>query len=225
MKFEQKKLVPIIVAIVIIIVAIFIGAYLIKKNKEAQVIGNTENGLEAENSDLESKAGVDALGSGLADNAEPQTKIITDAYSMDLPSGWQEVTPIEGVSAMAVNAQDNITDTAAQAVGFQSYFAVSQDALSGGTLNDYVQTVKTSLSQNISGISFTKEKDFKINGVDAHAIESELTQEGIDFKVLLVMMTGTSDDVWVLSFNTVKSSWNSYEKLFYEIADSFALKK
>ena len=108
---------------------------------------------------------------------------------------------------------------------FKSYFAVSYDTLQGKNMNDYLQTLKNRLSQTIPNIAFTKEQDVTINGNLAYAIEAELTQQGVDFKVLMVVVSGQGEDIWVISFNTVKSNWDSYKDMFYGVASSFIVKK
>ena len=133
--------------------------------------------------------------------------------------------PAMGASAMAVNANESINDPAAQKINFKSYFAVSYDTLQGKSMSEYEQIVKSGLQQTISNVVFTKEQDMTINGKSAHALEAELTQQGVNFKILLVVVRGQGDDVWVMSFNTTKSSWDGYKETFYGVANSFNLKK
>lgn len=227
MKILKNKIVMIILALVTIAIIILVVVFLVGKNKLAQQNqdGNLEN-VSASVTPTPGAQGDGALATiSPATDKQAQSKIIMDEYSINLPAGWQQTTAISGVSAMAVNVNDNITDATAKAAGFQSYFAVSHDTLDGTSMTEYVQAIKNGLSQNISGITFTKEQELKIDDRIAYAIEAELTQEEINFKVLLVIITGPSDDAWILSFNTVKSSWNTYEELFYNVSKSFSLKK
>ena len=53
----------------------------------------------------------------------------------------------------------------------------------------------------------------------------EISQENINFKVLMVLITGDYDDIWVVSFNTLESMWNGYKDAFYNSAESFVVKK
>jgi len=64
-----------------------------------------------------------------------------------------------------------------------------------------------------------------INSRTARAIEADLTQQGVNFKILIVAVKGEGDDVWVISFNTLQSSWMAYQETFSDIANSFKLKK
>ena len=156
---------------------------------------------------------------------QPQNKIITDDFSINLPTGWKQTTAAMGASAMAVNANEDINDPTAQKINFKSYLAVSYDIFQGKNMNDYLQTVKNGLSQTISNVIFIKEQDMTINGRPAHAIEMELIQQGVNFKILMVVVKGQGDDAWVISFNTIKSGWDGYKETFYNVANSFSLKK
>ena len=159
------------------------------------------------------------------DTEQPQNKLATNDFEVGLPTGWRQTAPAMGVSAMAVNANEHIDDPAAQKINFKSYFAVSYDTFQGKNISEYAQTVKSGLQQAISNSIFTKEQDMTINGRSARAMEVELTQQGVNFKVLMVIVKGQGDDFWVMSFNTTKSSWEGYKETFYDIANSFSLKK
>ena len=156
---------------------------------------------------------------------QSQNKIITDDFFINLPVGWKQTAPAIGTSVMAIDTNEIVADPAAQKINFKSYFAVSYDTLQGKKLDDYLQTVKNGLSQTISNVVFTNEQDLLINDRPAHAMEAELTQQGVNFKILLIVITGQEEDVWVMSFNTTKNGWNGYKETFYDIADSFSLKK
>jgi len=155
---------------------------------------------------------------------EENQKIVTDDFSIDLPAGWARAESKAGVLAMAINYNEQIQDPEAQKINFQSYLAVIYDTLQGGSLADYGQTVKSALEQSIPSTVFTKDQDLTINGRLSHAIEAEMTQQGIDLKVLLVVIEGEGDDVWGISFNTVRSNWEGYREAFYNTANSFVVK-
>lgn len=200
----KNKTIIIILIILGVALAVLAGVYFIKRNKAANQTP-TRNGGAIE---------------------QPQSKIITDDFSINLPAGWKQTAPAMGSSAMAVNANENINDPAAQKINFKSYFAVSSyDTLQGKSMNDYLQIIKNSLSQTIPSVVFTNEQDITINSQPAHAIEAELTQQGVNFKILMVIVAGQGENVWVISFNTTKSSWDGYKEIFYNITNSFILKK
>jgi len=200
----KNKITIIILIILGIALAVLVGVYFIKRDKTTNQTPTGNGGV------IE----------------QPQSKMITDDFSINLPAGWKQAAPVMGSSAMAVNMNENINDPAAQKINFKSYFAVSSyDTLQGKSMNDYLQIIKNSLSQTIPNVVFTNEQDIAINSQPAHAIEAELTQQGVNFKILMVIVVGQGEDVWVISFNTTKSSWDGYKQSFYDIANSFILKK
>jgi len=204
----KNKIVIIVLIFLGIALAVSISVYFTKQTPAENQKG-TESGT----------------GAGNQANAEqPQNKIITDDFSINLPSGWKQTAPAIGASAMAVNANENINDPAVQKINFKSYLAVSYDTLQGKSMSDYLQIVKNGLSQTIQNVIFTKEQDITINENAAYAIEAELVQQGVNFKILMIVIAGQGEDVWVISFNTTKNSWDGYKETFYNIADSFSLK-
>lgn len=152
-------------------------------------------------------------------------KIVTDEFSIDLPAGWQKIDAITGVSAMAVDAAEDITDPAAKEINFRTYLAIVYDELQGKSLSEYMQASKTELQGIVSSVVFRNEQDITINGRVAKALEAEFTQQGVNFKILMVLVSGEGDDVWTISLNTVESSWDSYKELFSDIVNSFIVKK
>ena len=147
-----------------------------------------------------------------------------EAFSVNMPEGWSEMGAPTGISAMMVNTSEEITDPAAKKINFRTYFSVVYDTLNGKSREAYIQFVRDSLAQTIPGVKITYEKDGKINNRDAHFMETAFNQRGIDFKILLVAVSGNGNDVWVVTFNTPKTSWDKYRDLFYQTADSFSVK-
>ena len=237
---KNKTIVIILIALGVTM-AVLIGIYFIRQNKSPvnpseNAAQQNQNGVPA-NSASENTATNQAPASnpeGTAsgteinkqtDTEQPQNKLVTNDFEVGLPTGWRQTAPAMGASAMAINANKHIDDPAAQKINFKSYFAVSYDTFQGKNMSEYAQTVKSGLQQAISNSIFTKEQDMTINGRSARAMEVELTQQGVNFKILMVIVKGQGDDVWVMSFNTTKSSWEGYKETFYELANSFSLKK
>jgi len=212
MKNKSLILALIILGIVLVIL---VGVYFIQKNKALINPSGQDGSTTTSQTVVENQEGVGG----------DANKIVTDDFSIDLPDGWKQTAASMGATAMAVNSNEHISDPAAQKINFQSYFAVSYETLQGKSMNDFLQIVKNGLSQTIPNVVFTKEQNMTIDGRIAHAIEAELTQQGVDFKVLVVLVAGQGEDVWVLSFNTTKSSWDGYKETFYSIANSFSVKK
>jgi len=73
-------------------------------------------------------------------------------------------------------------------------------------------------------IVFVNENPGSIGGRDAYFIEANLTQQGVDYKVFLVLVRGKGDDIWTISFNTLESDWLKYKDLFYQTAESFEVR-
>jgi len=155
---------------------------------------------------------------------EGGARLEKEAFSVNMPEGWSEMGAPTGISAMAVNTSEEITDPAAKKINFRTYFSVVYDTLNGRTNEDYVQFLKDSLDQTIPGVVITKEGQGEIDNQGAHFIEMEFNQREIDFKVLLVAVYGEGNDVWIVSFNTPKTSWDKYRDLFYQTVDSFSMK-
>jgi len=158
--------------------------------------------------------------------AVPQlsNKLVTDDFEMSIPEGWIKADPVAGTSAMAVNANESINDSAAQKIGFKSYLTVSRDTFPGTSLADYLGAVQDELRKVFSDAVFSNEQDTIINGQSARAMEIELSRQGMSFKVLFVLVRGKGDDVWAISFNTAKSAWDGYKETFQSAANSFKLK-
>lgn len=208
----MKNKIVIIVLIIVLTVIIAVGFYFIKQNKPSD--GHIENNV-LPNQNME----------GNQTNSEQlQNKLVTDDFEITLPVGWQKTTPAIGSSAMAVKNNEQLNDPAAQKINFRSYFAVSYDTTQGNSLDEYTQTVKSQLQQAISGIIFAQERDMTINGKVARAFEADFNQQGVNFKVLIIIIEGMNDDVWVISFNTLQSTWAEYRDTFSDIANSFSLK-
>lgn len=209
----KNKTVIFILIIAVVAIIGFVGFYFIQKNKLP--ISSVNNATLPEQDRQNNQVGAE----------QPQNKLVTDDFEIIFPSEWRQTTPPIGVSAMAVNSNEQINDAAAQKINFKSYVAVSYDTLQEKSLSEYLQVVKNQLQQTISNVVFAQERDTTINGRTARAIEANLTQQGVNFKILMVAIQGVGDDVWVISFNTLQNSWMEYQEIFPDIANSFKLKK
>jgi len=212
----------IIIALIIpgIALIVLVGFYFVKQNK--LLISSPENIIQPNQTLVGNQ---EKMNDGTGLNNQTQNKLVTDDFEVTLPAGWEKTAPAIGASAMAVNRNEKLDDPAAQKINFRSYLAVSYDTLQGKGMSEYLQTVKNGLSQVVSNVVFTNEQDIIINDRPAHALEAELTQQGVNFKILMVVITGQGEDVWVMSFNTIKSSWDGYQETLSDIVQSFNLKK
>lgn len=208
----KNKIAITILIIAVVAMAAGIGFYFIQKNKAPN------NSIE--NTTPPSRVGIN----NQADSEQLQNKLVTDDFDINLPEGWQKTAPAIGASAMAIKADEQLNDPAAQKINFRSYFAVSYDTLQEKNLSEYLQIVKNQLQQTIPSAVFAQEHDTTINSKPARAFEASFTQQGVNFKILMVAIKGVGDDVWVISFNTLQNTWAEYQKAFSDIANSFNLK-
>ena len=152
--------------------------------------------------------------------------LVKEGFSIGLPKGWVESEDMaEGITALAFDPNEQITEEAAKKISFASYLSIGQDSSQEKNMNDYVAYTKQELQTALGSVEFTNEKSLTINSKDAYALEMEISQENINFKVLMVLITGDYDDIWVVSFNTLESMWNGYKDAFYNSAESFVVKK
>lgn len=203
----MKKILIIIVVLILIGGGVGIGIYFLKVDKA-------------------SDNRVDGDGSLTPGPQAPQGEenLAIEDFSVYIPEGWRKASPPQGVSAMVINAREEITEPAAKRINFRTYFAVSYDSLQGKSMEEYIQILKNGLIQTIGKIDFGEEQTMTVNGKEARAIDADIVQQGVAFKVLIVAIRGNGEDVWSLSFNTVKSSWDKYQNLFAEITNSFKVR-
>ena len=157
------------------------------------------------------------------DTEQSQNIIVTDNFSINLPAGWAQTQPIKEILVMAVNADENISDPAAQKINFRTYFAIVHEELEGKSMDEYLQNLKDYLSVSIPGTVFTKEEDIIIDDKPTHVMEIELTQNDVNIKALSAIINEQGSSVWVVSFNTTKDNWDRYKETFYGTANSFKL--
>ena len=218
----KNKTIIIISVCLGVILAVLIGVYFFKQHKST--VNNAENIPQENFGDTNNTTANKSQGKTNDTAKQFQNKLETDDFSVNLPNGWAKTSPAIGTSAMAINMNENISDPATRKINFKSYFAVSYDTLQSKSMDEYMQTVKSGLQQAIPDIIFTENKNIEINGKPARALEAELAQKGVNFKILMVAIKGNGDDVWVISFNTTKSNWDGYKEIFYYVANSFNLK-
>jgi len=207
---KNKVLIPIII-LVILGVGIGVGYYVAKNN----ILSKPNTGEHQDRPVLPPEA-----------NQTPSQEYTLEKedFSINVPAGWKELSPPSGVSAMVLNVGEQPTEDAAKRINFKSYFAVSYDTLAGKTREKYLENYKQKLKEVLPEIVFVNENPGSIGGKDAYFIETDLAQQGVDFKVFLVLVRGKGDDIWTISFNTLKSDWLKYKDLFCQIAESFEIR-
>lgn len=197
----HRKIIPILAVIILIIIVGAVYIFL--------------SGFSSQNSDTQKGPAYETV----------KNKLATDDFEITLADGWKGVPAATGISAVAVDTNENITDPAAQRINFKTYLAVSHDTLNGKNITEYMQTVKTSLLQTMPDTVFSNEHTLTINNRQVLAMEADIANQGADYKVLIVAVKGNGEDVWVMSFNTLKSSWQQYAQTFSDMANNFIVKQ
>ena len=206
---------PLLILILVILALVVVGGvwwYMNKDKNVTGVSGGNDNRAVG--------------GNNLNQNLEPNSGNVfaNDNFSLTYPAGWRSVPAMTGVAAMIVRGNENITDPEAKKMNFQSYLAVSYDSAEGKTKDEVVEYLKTELRSAIPEAIFSRENFLTINGREAYATEVTFRKSGIDFHVLMIATWGKGNDLWILSYNTLDSSWQSYTSDFEKMTQSFIVK-
>lgn len=207
---SSSKITLVLSVIIALVLGIVIGSFIpkieasIQEKKEAQILAQKQAEVEEQ---------------------LKQDRVLTkDEFTVKMPAGWAEVPAMPSTSATVMFVKEVVKSEALQKINFKSYYAVTYDTLNKRGLAGYVTYLKGTLQKLLLGIKFISDKTEKIGGLEARVLEAEVTQKGADFKVLIVVIKGTGEDVWTLSFNTGKETWDTYKDSFYDIARGFQLK-
>ena len=145
-------------------------------------------------------------------------------FSLTLPSGWQSVTPLSGVDAMAEDPHEHLTDPAAVTAHFKSYIAVKNDSLAGTTFAKYDNSVTAQLKQLDPQAALSHKNATAIGGHVADTLEATMSANGLALHILMALIAGSHNDVWIVSCNTIQSMWSAYRAGCYRAANSFTVK-
>ena len=204
----RKKIIIIFVFVFILIIGLSIGFLLGR--------GGYRNGEEAK---------LDEGGNSIFQGATIQDETLDrGGFSVLVPKGWKEIPARTGVSAMVVNAGEEITDPTLKKINFLSYYSVSYDTLKARTMDEYVVYIKDMVKQFAPDIAFASEESLKINGNDGYKIEADLNQQGANFKVLIFLIKGKDNDIWNMSFNSGAVNWEKNKEEFNRIGGTFTIK-
>ncbi|MBI5401757.1 hypothetical protein HZB05_02960 [Candidatus Wolfebacteria bacterium] len=142
-------------------------------------------------------------------------------FTISVPSGWVAAQiPGTLVSITNINeSQEN--DPAAQATNFKSYFAVLGGVDEGKNLEQITSETKQGLEK--TGILVLSEKGDTIGGVPAKILEMSVSQQGANFKAMMVIFV-KSGKYFMISYNTTAKKWPEYKDVFYQNAKSFKFK-
>lgn len=151
--------------------------------------------------------------------------VVKEGFSLEAPANWKESSALmPGVSLMMVNSTETSERPEVRKINFKSYFSVSYDTLGEKTLEKYTADLKDKLTRLVAGISFQDLAPTVIDGRPAQVFSAGLTQQGVDFKLLMFAAEGKARDVWMISFNTLATGLSDYQELFSKVATSFKVK-
>jgi len=164
--------------------------------------------------------------SNLPQEVESESRLVNnEAFSLEAAANWKESPAlVPGVSLMMVDSAETSTRPEVRRINFKSYFSVSYATLDGKTLTQYNTYLKDKLTQMVKSITFKDLEPTIIDGRPTQVFSADLTQQGVDFKVLMFVATGKDNDVWMISFNTLAENLDKSQALFSQIATSFRVK-
>jgi len=203
MKKTEKTIIIVVVAVILIAAILF----LVKKQENPLSMSTGENNPVA-----------------ILDQGLQVRDFLGDGFGVKIPQGWKEQVAPTGVSLMAVDVTSLVNDQRAQQINFHPYYTVTLDSLAGTAREQYMTNIKRDISLVVPGIVFGNENDLEINANQAWAMEGDVIQNEIAFKLLMVFVKGKNDDLWVLSFNTTKADWDRDSAVFTEVAQSFLIR-
>ncbi|MBU4370070.1 hypothetical protein KKG58_04950, partial [Patescibacteria group bacterium] len=203
----------VLIIVIILLVVIVVGYFIFTSDKSQDL--PEQDGQSASEPDRQK----------IREQGEPEDKtVLGQGFSVKVPKGWVEQTAPMGVSLMAVDMLSVVNDERARQINFHPYYTVSLDSLQDLELQGYVEILKQGINQVTPGIVFQNENNLEINANKAYAMEGEVIQNEIEFKLLIVLVKGKTKDVWVVSFNTTKADWDKNAPQFTEIANSFLIR-
>ncbi len=156
-------------------------------------------------------------------NKNPSNGYYTDKdFKVKQPENWQSVSMPNTLAAFINPDESFPEDSPADRIKFNSYIAISFDNAQQRTFNEFVEFIKQETKKLVPSAAYTKEVEKEVNGQQANFIELKMTQQDINFKVLVVAVNA-QDKYYLISCNTTTDKWDQYKDLFYSIAESFEL--
>ncbi|KKT22024.1 MAG: hypothetical protein UW08_C0020G0010 [Parcubacteria group bacterium GW2011_GWB1_43_8b] len=169
------------------------------------------------NADIETGGPVDVTG------PESNNAYIGDDFTIVPPPNWIE-THLPGTLVSFQNSKEtHPLNSAAAKINFKSYIAVSFDNANGKTANETAELIKQQTINILPNISFSPATDRLIDGQPAKFMEASISQQNVNFKVMIVVAL-KGDKFFTISYNTTAEKWTEYRNLFYSTADSFKFK-
>ena len=149
---------------------------------------------------------------------------VGDDFTIIRPKDWIQ-TQIQSTLVSFQNPNEKYQEgSAASKINFKSYIAVSFDNTQGKTFEEIAKLVKQQIQAVVPSVSFGSETDEMIDGQPAKIIEADLSQQDVDFKVLMAVIM-KDDKYFTVSANTTAQKWTEYNEIFYDTFRSFKFKK
>jgi hypothetical protein len=197
-----------------LLLALIAGFFYYQKTKSANKLAAVKNNNPENEMSIDTSAKKDM-----------DRTIYKTGFSILAPIGWKEFGAPSDISALVRNEKEVINDQEAVKINFKTYYSAASYRLPDNNLPDYVKSFKSSLGKKITGAKFNNEKNEKISNQPAIILEYEGNQKGIFFKIMTAFIKGMNNDLWMISFNTVKGNWDKDKAVFYKIARSFKIEK
>ncbi|MFH1235858.1 MAG: hypothetical protein V1685_02880, partial [Parcubacteria group bacterium] len=207
---------PIVIVIIIIVVLIIAGgAYWFGTRSTT----NTNTTNQTNQVAVSGNSAVNTANQNA--NATLQDSVyIGDDFTVTQPAGWVQVTIPGTLVSFRNTGEQHPEGSAAAKISFQSYIAISFDNTQGKTLDEINQTALDSITSTIASTNIFTTSGETVNGLPAKFSAMELTQQDVDYTVLLTVYN-TGEKYYTMSFNTTTEKWLEYKDKFYEIARSF----
>ncbi len=208
----MKKIIT--AAVVIIILAIFGIAYFFLSQNRSKTPSQSSDTFSSDQpkSNEPKSSGEESNGPYVGEN-----------FTIVSPSGWiQSHMPSTLVSFH--NPEENHPEgSAAAKINFKSYMAVSFDNAQEKKIDEIAKMVKQQIQGVAPSVSFNSETDGIIDGRPAKFLEADLSQQDVNFKVLMAIVM-KDDQYFTLSANTTSDKWTEYRDTFYASIHSFQFK-
>jgi len=200
----KKTLLIVIIAVLVIGAGVVI--YFVSQNKEDGTATNTTQ-----------------TNLSLTNQAPEPERYIGNDFTIISPEDWQYAT-IPGALTAFQNANETHPEgSAAAKINFRTYIAVSFDNVQGRTLEEISSFLQQETLGAIPSTKFVSLTDETVDGQAAKFLEAELTQQEVDYKILLAVVL-KGDKYFIISSSTTTDKWSEYKNLFYNTARSFKFK-
>lgn len=134
----------------------------------------------------------------------------TNGFSLSVPDGW-EIEPMD-------TTKSAVFTCSSACVGVANVVEITQD-YSGDAEDYYTGTIKPT-NDEIPGLDLSLKEDITIDGVSAIKVIWTLNQdEDSDKAMYYILVKGQT--LWVITFHSESSCWDTYEDTFDIIANSF----